>query len=44
MWYKSAFYKLFGDLCIVSQMKIGFLFKKNWLGDLIFNVIVEHDC
>ena len=44
MWYKSALYKLFGNLCIVSQMKIEFLFKKSWLGDLIFSVIVEHDC
>ena len=40
----SFFDKLFGNLCVVSQMKIGFLFKKSCLFDLIFNVIVEHDC
>ena len=46
--YKSALYKLFGNLCIVMQIKIGFLFKKSRLGfgnlDLIFKVTVEHNC
>ena len=35
-------------MCTVLQMKIGFLFKKSWLGfgnlDLIFKVTMEHNC
>ena len=36
MWYKSALYKLYGDR-IVMQMKIGFLFKKSWWGNISFD-------
>ena len=46
--YKSALYKLFGNLCIVMQMEVGFLSKKSWLGfgdlDLIFKLTLKHIC